>query len=157
MYDIATQLTMKWARQGPKVSIEAADDFTRLTLDTLALCTMGTRFNSFYTEQVHPFVDAMAGFLSGSGKRAGRPRFMNNLPTSENAQYWEYVDRMRNIAAELLEERRQDPEEHKDILNVMINGRDPKTGEGLSDDSILDNMMTFLVAGESSVSNTSRI
>ena len=99
MYDIATQLTMKWARQGPKVSIEAADDFTRLTLDTLALCTMGTRFNSFYTEQVHPFVDAMAGFLSGSGKRAGRPRFMNNLPTSENAQYWEYVDRMRNIAA----------------------------------------------------------
>ena len=82
---------------------------------------------------------------------------MNNLPTSENAQYWEYVDRMRNIAAELLEERRQDPEEHKDILNVMINGRDPKTGEGLSDDSILDNMMTFLVAGERSVSNTSRI
>lgn len=157
MYDIATQLAMKWARQGPKVPIEAADDFTRLTLDTLALCTMGTRFNSFYTEQVHPFVDAMAGFLSGSGKRAGRPRFMNNLPTSENAQYWEYVDRMRNIAAELLEERRQDPEEHKDILNVMINGRDPKTGEGLSDDSILDNMMTFLVAGESSLPNASRM
>lgn len=29
----------------------------------------------------------------------------------------------------------------------MINAKDPKTGEKLSDDSIMDNMVTFLVAG----------
>lgn len=35
MYDIATQLVMKWARQGPSAAITVTDDFTRLTLDTL--------------------------------------------------------------------------------------------------------------------------
>ncbi|KAJ5183808.1 Oxidoreductase FAD/NAD(P)-binding [Penicillium capsulatum] len=152
MYDIATQLAMKWARQGPKVSIEAADDFTRLTLDTLALSTMGTRFNSFYTEKTHPFVDAMAGVLQGSGIRARRSRLANSLPTSQNTQYWLDIDHMRKFAEGLLEERRQSPVDQRDILNVMINGRDPQTGEGLSDFSIVNNMMTFLVAGHETTS-----
>lgn len=63
MCDIATQLVMKWARQGPKALILATNDFTRLTLDTIALCAMGTCFNSFYNEEMHPFVEAMLGLL----------------------------------------------------------------------------------------------
>ena len=52
MYDIATQLVMKWARQGPTTPVMVTDDFTRLTLDTIALCSMGTRFNSFYHDEI---------------------------------------------------------------------------------------------------------
>lgn len=48
MYDIASQLVMKWARFGGDEKIHVTDDFTRLTLDSIALCAMGTRFNSFY-------------------------------------------------------------------------------------------------------------
>jgi cytochrome P450/NADPH-cytochrome P450 reductase len=59
MRDIASQLVLKWARHGPENRILATDDFTRLTLDTLSLCTMGYRFNSFYSKEMHPFVDAM--------------------------------------------------------------------------------------------------
>ena len=47
MKDIATQLAMKWARHGQDYKIHVTDDFTRLTLDTLALCSMDYRFNSF--------------------------------------------------------------------------------------------------------------
>lgn len=35
MYDLASQLVMKWARQGPETPIEVTKDFTRLTLDTI--------------------------------------------------------------------------------------------------------------------------
>lgn len=98
MYDIATQLVMKWARQGPTVPIMVADDFTRLTLDTIALCAMGTRFNSFYHEEMHPFVEAMVGLLQGSGDRARRPALLNNLPTSENSKYWDDIAFLRNLA-----------------------------------------------------------
>ena len=48
--DIASQLVLKLARYGPSYKIPPTDDFTRLTLDTLALCAMDYRFNSFYTE-----------------------------------------------------------------------------------------------------------
>jgi cytochrome P450 / NADPH-cytochrome P450 reductase len=40
MKDIATQLVLSWARKGPDNRILVTEDYTRLTLDTIALCTM---------------------------------------------------------------------------------------------------------------------
>ena len=34
-------------------------DITRLTLDTIGLCGFDYRFNWFYRERLHPFVEAM--------------------------------------------------------------------------------------------------
>ncbi|KAJ5692456.1 Bifunctional cytochrome NADPH reductase [Penicillium macrosclerotiorum] len=152
MYDIAGQLVMKWARQGPNVPITVTDDFTRLTLDTIALCAMGTRFNSFYHDDMHPFVEAMVGLLAGSGNRARRPALLNNLPTSENSKYWNDVTYLRNLSQELVDSRKNNPEDKKDLLNALILGRDPVTGKGMTDDSIVDNMITFLIAGHETTS-----
>lgn len=138
---------MKWARQGPNVAIMVTDDFTRLTLDTIALCAMGTRFNSFYHDEMHPFVEAMVGLLLGSGNRSRRPALINSLPTGDNAKYWNDIAFLRNLAQELVDSRKNHPEDKKDLLNALILGRDPQTGQGLSDDSIVNNMITFLIAG----------
>jgi cytochrome P450/NADPH-cytochrome P450 reductase len=70
MHDIASQLVVKWARFGSKEKINVTDNFTRLTLDSIALCAMDTRFNSFYHEEMHPFVNAMVGLLQKLGARA---------------------------------------------------------------------------------------
>jgi cytochrome P450/NADPH-cytochrome P450 reductase len=37
MQDIVSQMVLKWARFGPEHPIDASDDFTRLTLDSIAL------------------------------------------------------------------------------------------------------------------------
>lgn len=147
MYDIASQLALKWARQGSNVPITVTDDFTRLALDTIALCSMGTRFNSFYHEQMHPFVEAMVTLLQGSGDRARRPALLNSLPTSDNNKYWHDIEFLRKLAQDLVDARKNNPEDKKDLLNALILGRDPKTGQGLSDSSIINNMITFLIAG----------
>jgi cytochrome P450/NADPH-cytochrome P450 reductase len=39
-------------------------------LDTIALCGFGYRFNSFYRDTLHPFVEAMYGVLGESQRRA---------------------------------------------------------------------------------------
>lgn len=41
--DIAGQLVLKWSRLERGTPIHVSDDFTRLALDTLALCAMGVR------------------------------------------------------------------------------------------------------------------
>ena len=51
---------------------------TRLTLDTIALCGFGYRFNSFYRDTPHPFVEAMVRVLArvagrGPGSCRSRP------------------------------------------------------------------------------------
>lgn len=73
MHDIISQMALKWARHGPSNSISVSEDFTRLALDTLALCSMGYRFNSFYKDGLHPFVQSMGDALSEVGNRAQRP------------------------------------------------------------------------------------
>lgn len=147
MRDMASQLVMKWARQGP-VPIMVTDDFTRLTLDTIALCATGTRFNSFYREGLHPFVTAMVGMLKTSGDRTCSLSFMRDLPSSKNSKYWEDIASLRVMAREMIDRRRAHPEnDKKDLMNALILGRDPETGQGLSDESIINNMITFLIAG----------
>lgn len=152
MHDIASQLVMKWARYGPQNRILATDDFTRLTLDTLALCTMDYRFNSFYQSEMHEFVDAMVDFLVESGKRANRPKIAGLFLRGTNMKYDADIKLMKDVAAGVIKARREKPSDKKDLLNAMINGRDPKTGEGLSDDLIIANMITFLIAGHETTS-----
>ena len=48
---------------GAGAEIDVADNMTRLTLDTIALCAFDYRFNSFYQNEMHPFVAAMTGAL----------------------------------------------------------------------------------------------
>src|SRR3954468_15381799 len=58
MVDIAEQLMLKWERLNPGEPVDVTADMTRLTLDTIALCGFGYRFNSFYRDSQHPFVEA---------------------------------------------------------------------------------------------------
>jgi cytochrome P450/NADPH-cytochrome P450 reductase len=142
MHDIASQLVMKWARQGPEKSIHVTDDFTRLTLDTIALCAMDYRFNSYYSEKMHPFIQAMADFLKVSGDRARRDPITQLFYRQESAKYWENVELLRETSSEVIRKRKQSPTDKKDLLNGMLNGEDPKTGEKMTDESIIDNMIT---------------
>lgn len=152
MYDLATQLVAKWARGGPEQRINVTDDFTRLTLDSIALCAMGKRFNSFYSEEMHPFVGAMVRFLVESGARARKTRIEAFIWREPERQYWKDIEDMKSVCKELIEHRRSNPVDKKDLLNAMLFGRDPKTKERLTDESVVNNMITFLIAGHETTS-----
>jgi cytochrome P450/NADPH-cytochrome P450 reductase len=152
MYDIATQLVSKWARIGPDERINTTDDYTRLTLDSIALCAMDKRFNSFYKEELHPFVNAMVGFLVESGNRTRRTRIEAFLHPQFQRQYDQDIALMRTVAAEVVAHRRANPTDKKDLLNAILFGKDPQTSERLTDESIMNNLITFLIAGHETTS-----
>lgn len=153
MHDIATQLTMKWARYGPTTPLMVTDDFTRLTLDTLALCAMGFRFNSFYTnEKLHPFIDAMGDFLTEAGTRTRRPPLPAWFYKNQEAKFTEDIEVLRKTAFEVLEERKAGDSDRKDLLAAMLKGTDPRSGVHMTDQSIVDNLITFLIAGHETTS-----
>ncbi|KAK4142251.1 cytochrome P450 [Dichotomopilus funicola] len=152
MHEIAAQLSLKWARHGPDTPIMVTDDFTRLTLDTLALCTMNFRFNSYYHDELHPFINAMGDFLTESGARAMRPALTSVLYPQAAQKYWEDIDILRKTAQGVLDTRRKHATGRKDLLSAMLVGVDPKTGQKLSDSSIIDNLITFLIAGHETTS-----
>ncbi|KID78722.1 Bifunctional P-450:NADPH-P450 reductase, partial [Metarhizium brunneum ARSEF 3297] len=158
MHEIATQLALKWARQGPSQPIDVGEDFTRLTLDTVALCSMGFRFNSYYRDGLHPFIAAMYAVLKEAGAKSLRilpPMF---YPRKEE-KYRENIALLRSTALEVLESRREDgadaaSTDRSDLLSKMLNGVDLKTGRKMTDESIIDNLITFLIAGHETTAAT---
>ncbi|SJZ50679.1 cytochrome P450 / NADPH-cytochrome P450 reductase [Enhydrobacter aerosaccus] len=154
MLDIAEQMFLRWERFGPNAVIDVADNMTRLTLDTIALCAFDYRFNSFYQDEMHPFVGAMVGALLEAGQRSRRPKLVTSLMLSKAREFQTNVELMQSVARQLIAERRRDPNglEKTDLLNLMLNGVDPVTGEKLSDENIGYQMITFLIAGHETTS-----
>ncbi|GKU07217.1 hypothetical protein FLAG1_08257 [Fusarium langsethiae] len=153
MQDVSEQLCLKWARLGPSATIDVANDFTRLTLDTIALCTMGYRFNSFYSnEKMHPFVDSMVAALIDADKQSMFPDFIGACRLKSLAAFRKHAAIMKSTCNDLIQARRKNPIEGTDLLTAMMEGKDPKTGEGMSDDLIIQNLITFLIAGHETTS-----
>ncbi|KAI9152295.1 P450 family fatty acid hydroxylase [Paramyrothecium foliicola] len=147
MHDIVSQLVLRWARFGEETPIEVTADFTRLALDTIALCAMDTRFNSFYKDSLHPFIGSLTSTLSETQLRSVRPAWMNSLFWQANKTFDDNNNLMHNIAKEVIARRRANPTKRMDLLNALLHGKDPVSQRGLSDETISDNMITFLIAG----------
>ncbi|KAF4472142.1 hypothetical protein FALBO_950 [Fusarium albosuccineum] len=152
MHDIASQLALKWARYGPDSPIMVTDDFTRLTLDTLALCSMGYRFNSYYSPVLLPFIEAMGDFLTEAGEKPRRLPLPGIVYRERDRKYQADIETMRNTAKEVLDARKAGGSTRKDLLTAMLEGVDTKTGKKMTDESIMDNLITFLIAGHETTS-----
>ncbi|KAK1673514.1 cytochrome P450 [Colletotrichum godetiae] len=152
MHDIASQLALKWARYGPESAIMVTDDFTRLTLDTLALCSMGYRFNSYYSPVLHPFIEAMGDFLTEAGNKSRRLPLPSMFYSAKDQKFQQDIDTLRTTAREVLESRKDGKSDRRDLLTAMLEGVDTKTGKKMTDESIMDNLITFLIAGHETTS-----
>ncbi|AKT36069.1 bifunctional cytochrome P450/NADPH--P450 reductase [Chondromyces crocatus] len=154
MVEIADQMLVKWERFGPETDIDVADNMTRLTLDTIALCGFNYRFNSFYQREMHPFVASMVRALLEAGYRAKRLPLQNQLMFLSRRQFEADNAFMHGLTDELIEKRRKldQREAPRDLLGLMLNAKDPLTGEGLDDKNIRYQLVTFLVAGHETTS-----
>jgi cytochrome P450 / NADPH-cytochrome P450 reductase len=154
MIDIADQLMNKWDRLNPGEQIDVPADMTRLTLDTIALCGFGYRFNSFYRDTPHPFVQAMTRVLDESQARTRQLPIQTRLKISAQRQFEEDQDFMAGLVDDLIRKRRAmgDAADNSDLLGRMITGVDKKTGLTLPDENVRAQCITFLVAGHETTS-----
>ena len=154
MIDIADQLMNKWERLNPGEEIDVPADMTRLTLDTIALCGFGYRFNSFYRDTPHPFVQAMIRVLDESQARTRQIPIQTRLKISAQRQFEEDQAFMADLVDDLIRKRRAmgDAADNSDLLGRMITGVDKQTGLTLPDENVRAQCITFLVAGHETTS-----
>jgi len=152
MHDIATQLVLKWARVGSDYRIQVTSDFTRLTLDTIALCAMDFHFNSFYSDDMHPFIQAMTNSLKSEAVPSSVMGILKSLEGAGRASVEADRKLMGDISSQMVQYRRDNPTSKKGLLNAMVNGKDPRTGANMRDELISANIVTFLIAGHETTS-----
>lgn len=152
MVDIAMQLIQKWARLNPEETVDVPADMTRLTLDTIGLCGFNYRFNSFYREDNHPFIDSMVRALDEGMNQLHRLGIQDLFMLKKKRQFQEDVQSMFSLVDELIQDRKKHGGDEGDLLAHMLEGVDPDTGEGLDQENIRYQMITFLIAGHETTS-----
>ncbi|MGY5014351.1 bifunctional cytochrome P450/NADPH--P450 reductase [Streptomyces sp. 900105755] len=152
MLEIAQNLAGKWERrEGQPVNI--TDDYTRLTLDTIALSGFGYRFESFDKEELHPFLNAMLGALTESMRRSQELPMMTKLRRADAKKYGENIQVMRELVESVIKERHEGKGSGEDdLLGLMLEATDPDTGKRLDVDNVRDQVLTFLIAGHETTS-----
>lgn len=97
---------------------------------------------------MHPFVKSMNNLLTERSNSTQLGGMLKSLMPSYREQLKLDSDLQFQICQEVVDHRRQNPTEKKDLMNAMLYGKDPKTGETMRDRLIAVNMQTFLIAGK---------
>lgn len=148
MLECVDGLCSYWAAQATEGPVDVSSDMNRLTLEVIGRTGFGYSFDSFSAGR-HPFVESMTRALSFVSQSA------NDLPVIREIFGWKALRQhpkdialMQRTVDEVIAARRhgQSPRQD-DLLQRMLEHPDPQTGELLSDQSIRNQVLTFLVAG----------
>ncbi|KAK9729207.1 hypothetical protein K7432_000488 [Basidiobolus ranarum] len=135
------------------------DWMTRITFETIGMLGFGYDFKLLDSKDspLHPFIDAMSFCLTELKTRTSRSQYWKKLPIWSNYKFDRMMDLMKNTVDEVIAQRKKDAahnETFTDLLAFMLDARDKSTGEKLTDDVIRDQVLTFLIAGHETTSNT---
>jgi cytochrome P450 len=70
-----------------------------------------------------------------------------SIPTPSNVSFRSAIRVLHGVVDQFIEQRRSRKQEHRDLLSMLLEARDPETGEGLNDQQIRDEVITLMVAG----------
>ena len=151
MLAVAQQLVDTWARSAGQ-DLNVADDMTRLTLDTIALCGFGYRFDSFAGARLHPFLEALVRVLDETMARLTRLPVMTRLMPARQIALEADIASMSALVDDVIRARRGQSQTNRDLMGLMLDAVDPESGQKLDDANIRFQVITFLIAGHETTS-----
>lgn len=72
---------------------------------------------------------------------------LERLPTARNRAFDAALARLDRLVFEIIAQRRASPQEHPDLLGLLMSARDEETGETMNDQQLRDEVMTLMLAG----------
>ncbi|MGW1621683.1 cytochrome P450 [Streptomyces sp. NPDC002172] len=154
MLRVARRLLDSWDRHAAAgTPVDVPGDMSRMTLDTIGLAGFGFDFGSFDSVRPHPFVSAAVRCLTWA---------MAKMDRKSGVDYGEVDEAFRTDAAylasvveDVIAARTAEPQpDADDLLGLMLNARHPSDGITLDKANIRNQVITFLIAGHETTSNT---
>ncbi|KAJ3371482.1 lanosterol 14-alpha-demethylase [Kappamyces sp. JEL0680] len=142
-----------------KMEVDLMTWMTNVTFEAIGMIGFGYSFkvlDSFAAKTSHPFLDAMGYCLGQMMARVITPDFVKRLPTPANVKFEASIGLMQKVVSEVITQRRQHPHgdgDQMDLLDFMLTAADDM-GVKMDDHLIRDQVITFLIAGHETTSNT---
>jgi cytochrome P450 len=142
----AESLLDRWRKAGSGTYQPIAEDMTRATLQALQDSVLGA---SLAEEDRRSIGQAGAAFLIYSVWKVALTslRLPPSLPHPGSRVMTRAGATLREVARRVLAETRTKGSEADNLLSRLVSARDPVTGEAMPEGLIVDNVVTFLMAG----------
>jgi cytochrome P450 len=101
-----------------------------------------------FSEDLTPITSNITKWINKSHRAVTKAIVLNRfLPTFNNIQFYNGLHNTERFAKFLIHKRRQNPEGYEDLLTPLLQAKDAQTGESLSEQTIIDEIKTFLITG----------
>lgn len=140
MLTTVNELVEKWRGLGKNNKVCAVGELNRLGLESTTLALFGKKLNGLSGPE-HPMIKGMEDSTSEAMKRPTRPGFLNWLVYGR--KFKNGTAAMRKYAAEMVEHRKANPTDRKDVLAAMLGANDPETGKALTESQVIDEIVSM--------------
>jgi cytochrome P450 len=140
MNDTTSELIEKWRGLGDNNKVSAVGELNRLGLEATTLALFGKKLNGLSGPE-HPMIKGMEDSTSEAMKRPTRLGLLNWLV--HGRKFKNGTTAMRKYAAEMVEHRRANPTDRKDVLAAMLSANDPETGKALTESQVIDEIVSM--------------
>ncbi|ATQ69587.1 MULTISPECIES: cytochrome P450 [Methylosinus] len=146
-------LAKEWRRANDGAVRDVAPEMSRLTFDIILRAVLGAGATRLDERR---FLEALAPSLASVGWRFlyARIGLPEAVPYPGSRRVARSIAWLHDATKELIAHRRQEAGESKDILALLLSAQDPETGRVMSDDELLSNLYTFMVAGHETSATT---
>jgi cytochrome P450 len=145
MIDTVSETIERWrpvAERGDVVDL--FPEMSRMTLDVVSRALFSVDIDR-HTKVVG---DALTTALEHTHERLFMLVDLTDIvPTRRHRRYHEALDTLRGIVGGIIQQRHSSGEKRPDLLQLLLDARDPATGEAMSDLELRDQVMTVLLAG----------
>ncbi|MFZ5472280.1 MAG: cytochrome P450 [Myxococcota bacterium] len=138
------------AKEGEDTVLDVAAEMKRLTLKIVGRALFSRELGD-EGDKVGPAVDQASSYIFlQTNSMFMTPKY---VPTPGMRRFRAASKLLDGLIYRFIEERRSGKTQGDDLLQMMLDARDPETGESLSDQQLRDELTTFYLAGHETTSN----
>ncbi|GES58116.1 cytochrome P450 [Aspergillus terreus] len=141
MKETMPDLIKKWT-SGPRQRVNVTNDLDRLNHAANMLCFFNQRVDCVNGPEP-PAIHAHEESTVEATRRSSRLKLVNWL--FHQKKYDNYIKIMRDYGADIIAHRKAYPTDKNDMLNALMNGKDPQTGKGLTESQVQDEIINCFI------------
>jgi cytochrome P450 len=147
MSEAAEAIAARWAA-GATVDLDK--EIRRLTLRVIGRSVFGVDFGA--NDEIGPAAESVLSYVT---RRSLKPvRAPHWLPTIPRRRFLRAMSVLHSLINDAVAVPRADPNADAELIRLLLEARDPVTGQPLSDEAIRDELLVFMLAGHDTTSTT---
>jgi cytochrome P450 len=150
MVTAGNNLLHRWQQLGDGAHVNLADEMMQLALEVITQ----TMFSTSVLDKVCEIASALDTGLKYAAKTLSNPLTAPLfVPTPANQAFKQAIGVLDNIIYGMINQRRAQSIEQRDLLSMLLNVCDDATGNPMSDQQIRDEVITIFTAGHETTAN----